>query len=202
MKNTNYIINAILGAAVIALFVLHFTGDKDATSASAAASTNSATVVSSGTIAYFKVDSVMANWDLYYSVQEELAKKQTELETDFNSKSEDFMKRMEDAQYKTQRGLVTRAEAQELQQQLGAEQQNLVNLEQSYALQLQEEGLVKNRQMIDQLEQFLAKYNETKGYSYIFSYAFGGNLLYGDDALDITAEVIEGINAAYPAEKE
>lgn len=202
MKNINYVINGILGLAVIALFVLFFT-DKDNSSVSDNTGSESAqtAVQSNGTIAYFVVDSVMANWDLFHSMQEELSSKQQEMETDFESKSQGFMKRVEDAQYKIQRGLVTRAEAEQLQQQLAAEEQNLMGLQNNYALKIQEEGVVKNRQMIDKLELFLKKYNETKGYSYIFSYTFGGNLLLGDEAFNITNEVIEGINKEYPIEE-
>lgn len=202
MKNINYIIHGILGAAVIVLFVLYFSGDSADTPAQDQPSSDSAAVQGGGNIAYFKIDSVLANWELYFNVQEKLSAKQQELETDFESRSQSFMKRVEDAQYKMQRGLVTRAEAEQLQQQLAQEEQNLSGLQNNYAMQLQEEGIVKNRQMIDKIEQFLETYNTDKGYDYIFSYSFGGNLLYGDDALDITDEVIKGINKAYPPEED
>lgn len=202
MKNVNYIINGILGAAVIVLFVLHFSGGSAEEPVQNKPAADSASVQAQGSIAYFKIDSVLANWELYFDVQEKLSAKQQELETDFESRSQSFMKRVEDAQYKMQRGLVTRAEAEQLQQQLAQEEQNLAGLQNNYAMQLQEEGVVKNRQMIDKIEQFLEEYNQDKGYNYIFSYSFGGNLLYGDDALDITDEVIAGINKAYPPEEE
>jgi outer membrane protein len=201
MKNINYIINGILGAAVIALFVMYFTDNSDGDSVQKSAPANRVAVEGGASVAYFKVDSVLANWNYYFAEQEKLAAKQTQLETDFEGKSSGFMKRVEDAQYKIQRGLVTRAESEQLQQQLAAEEQNLLGLQNEYAAQLQEEGAVKNRLMIDMIEQYLKKYNEDKGYSYIFSYAFGGNLFYGDEGLDITDEVVNGINEEYPVEK-
>lgn len=200
MKNINYIINGILAAAVIVLFVLFFTGNTSSTSATAGIQSGTTDEASSGTIAYFEVDSVLGNWDLYFQMQEDMVKKQTQLETDFEGKSKGFMKRVEDAQYKIQRGLVTRAESEQLQQQLAAEEQSLMNLQNDYSAQLQEEGIIRNRQMIDKIEQYLKVYNETKGYSYIFSYTFGGNLLYGNEAFNVTDEIIEGINAEYPVE--
>ena len=202
MKNINYILHGVLGAAVIALFALQFTGGSETANKTPERTTDSTVVAANGTIAYFVIDSVLTNWELYFQVQEELAAKQTSMSTDFDSKSQGFMKRVEDAQYKIQRGLVTRAEAEQLQQQLAAEEQNLMGLQNDYAVQLQEEGIVRNRQMVDKLEQYLKEYNVDKGYSYIFSYTFGGNLLYGNQAFDITQEVIDGINAAYPAEEE
>lgn len=200
MKNTNLIINGVLAAAVIALFVLNFTdGDKAATEGGSKPA--QATMSQSGDlkIAYFNVDSVLANWDMYFQIQQELAAKQTSLESEFGSQQQAFMSRVEDAQYKIQRGLVTRAESEQLQVQLGEEEQRLVALQNQFGMQMQEESAVKNRQMIDKIEQYLEKFNDAYGYTYIFSYSFGGNLLYGDDAFNITDLVIEGINVEYTA---
>ncbi|MCF8224582.1 MAG: OmpH family outer membrane protein [Bacteroidales bacterium] len=202
MKNLNYIFNGILGVAVIILFVLHFSGNTPSgeVSKSQPAVESDSPGEKSSNIAYFKIDSVLANWEMYFNIQEQLGKKQQQLEADFENRSQSFMKRVEDAQYKMQRGLVTRAEAEQLQQQLATEEQNLMGLQNDYAAQLQEEGVVKNRQMIDKVEKFLAEYNKEVGYDYIFSYSFGGNLLYGNDAHDITKDVIAGINEMYPPE--
>ncbi|MFC2090528.1 OmpH family outer membrane protein [Bacteroidota bacterium] len=199
MKNLNYIISGILGVAVCILFIMQ-TVNKDKNEAEAITNQSKGISGDGIKIAYFKVDSVLAKWDLYFAEQEKLTSKQKQLEADFENKSQGFMKRVEDANYKVQRGLVTRAEAEQLQQQLAAEEQNLLGLQNDYTLQMQEEGVVKNRQMIDKLEQFLKKYNKEKGYDYIFSYTFGGNLLFGHEAYDITDDVIEGINKTYPAE--
>ena len=202
MKNINSIINGVLGVAVIALFVLYFTdGDKSDANEGPASSASAAVQSGDLKIAYFNIDSVMSNWDLYFQVQQETAARQTSLESEFTGKQQAFMSRVEDAQYKIQRGLVTRAEAEQLQAQLGEEEQSLVALQNQFGMQLQEEGVVKNRQMIDQIEQYLKKYNETAGYTYIFSYAFGGNLLYGDDAYNITSSIIKGINEEYAVEE-
>ncbi len=203
MKKTNLIINGVLAAAVIALFVLNFT-DGDSKSSNQATVENDSIMTPSGDlkIAYFNVDSVMANWNMYFTVQDELAARQTSMETEFESKTKAFQQRVEDAQYKIQRGLVTRAETEQLQQQLGQEEQTLLALQNNYGMQLQEESAVKNRQLIDQLEQYLKKFNETAGYTYIFSYSFGGNLLYGDDAYNITDLIVKGINEEYEVTEE
>jgi outer membrane protein len=203
MKNINYIISGILAAAVVVLFVLQFSGDRAAEpSETSSGQPDNAIPAGEVAIAYFDIDSVMANWTLYTDVQERLAEKQQQLESDFDSKSQNFMKRVEDAQYKIQRGLVTRAEAEQLQQQLSTEEQNLMGLQNNYSTELQEEAVVRNRQMIDNIERYVEEYNRDQGYSFIFSYSFGGNLMYGDDAYNITQEIIEGINQAYPAETE
>jgi len=196
MKIANIVTNVILGAAVIVLFVFHFSGDKkvDAGKDSAAALLANPGDIS---IAYFNMDSVMTQWDLYDEYQQDLEQKQTELEADFAGRTETFYQSVQDAQYRIQRGLVTRSEAEQLQQQLASEEQNLQLLQNQYAVQLQEEGMVKNRQMLDMIERYVAELSEAAGYSYVYSYTFGGNLIYGAKPYDITAQVVQGLNERF-----
>ena len=197
MKIGNIVTSGILAVAVIVLFVLHFTGNGkqvEGGSSGAAAEIVSPSDIS---IAFFNMDSIMANWDLYYQYQQELGQKQAELESDFAGRTETFYQSVQDAQYKIERGLVTRSEAQQLQQNLANEEQNLANLQNQYAGQLQEESVVKQRNLIDMIERYVAELSREKGYSYVYSYQFGGNLIYGAKPYDITKEVVAGLNEKY-----
>jgi outer membrane protein len=197
MKIANIVTSAILAVAVIVLFVLHFSGNgKQVHSGEGGISAELASP-SDISIAYFNMDSVMAQWDLYFDYQQELGQKQSELESDFAGRTETFYQSVQDAQYKIQRGLVTRSEAEQLQQQLESQQQNLANLQNQYASQLQEESLVKQRKLIDMIERYVTELSKEKGYSYVYSYQFGGNLIYGAKPYDITNEVVAGLNAKY-----
>jgi len=196
MKIANIVTNVILAAAVIVLFVFHFSGDKKVKTGDNAAA---ALVANPGdiSIAYFNMDSVMSQWDLYEEYQQDLEQKQTELEADFAGRTEIFYQSVQDAQYKIQRGLVTRTEAEQLQQQLASEEQNLQVLQNQYGVELQEEGMVKNRRMLDMIERYVAELSEANGYGYVYSYTFGGNLIYGAKPFDITAQVVKGLNDTY-----
>jgi len=196
MKIANIVTNVVLGAAVIVLFVFHFTGGEKKVSGEEATSSLVANP-SDISIAYFNMDSVMSQWDLYFDYQQELQQKQTEMEADFAGRTETFYQSVQDAQYKIQKGLVTRSEAEQLQQQLGAEEQNLMTLQNQYAAELQEEGMVKNRRMLDMIEQYVKELSEAKGYSYVYSYSFGGNLIYGAKPYDITSQVVAGLNEKF-----
>jgi len=197
MKIANIVTNVVLGAAVIVLFVFQFSGgeknEKSGEHAAAALVANPGDI----SIAYFNMDSVMSQWDLYDDYQQDLSQKQTELEADFAGRTETFYQSVQDAQYKIQKGLVTRTEAEQLQQQLATEEQNLQVLQNQYAVQLQEEGMVRNRQMLDKIETYVAKLSMEQGYSYVYSYAFGGNLIYGAKPYDITAQVVKGLNEEF-----
>jgi len=197
MKLANLITNVVLGVAVIVLFFFMFSDNEKKEGSSKNADAIEIVDPSDISIAYFNMDSVTSQWDLYYDYQQEMGQKQSELETDFAGRTETFYQSVQDAQYKIQRGLVTRTEAEQLQQQLASEEQNLMTLQNQYAAQLQEEGLVKNRKMLDMIERYVAELSEERGNSYVYSYQFGGNLIYGAKPYDITAEVVAGLNEKY-----
>jgi outer membrane protein len=197
MKIANIVTNVVLGAAVIVLFVLHFTSGENHEKGSVESDSAMTAIPGDISIAYFNMDSVMSQWDLYYDYQQDLEQKQTELETDFAGRTETFYQSVQDAQYKIERGLVTRSEAEELNQQLQNQQQNLQNLQNQYMSQLQEEGMVKNRKMLDMIEKYVAELSQENGFSYVYSYSFGGNLIYGAKPYDITAQVVQGLNERY-----
>ena len=197
MKIANIVTNVVLGVAIIVLFVFHFTGNDKKESGSDNSSSAVMANPSDVSIAHFNMDSVTSQWDLYYEYQQELGKKQAEMEADFAGRTETFYQSVQDAQYKIQRQLVTRSEAEQLQQQLASEEQNLMTLQNQYSAELQEEGMVNTRKMIDMIERYVAELSQEKGYSYVYSYQFGGNLIYGAKALDITNEVVAGLNAKY-----
>jgi len=196
MKIANIVTNVVLAAAVVVLFVLHFSGGEKTENKTEQSNVQMADP-SDISIAYFNMDSVMSQWDLYFEYQQELGQKQSELEADFAGKTESFYQRVQDAQYKIERQLVTRSEAEQLQQSLAAEEQNLMALQNQYTADLQEQGMVKNRQMIDMIERYVKELSESTGYSYVYSYSFGGNLIYGAKTYDITTQVVAGLNQKY-----
>ena len=202
MKIANIVTNVVLGAAVVVLFVFHFTDGDKGEGKSENADSFTVTNPSDISIAYFNMDSVMSQWDLYFEYQQELGQKQSEMEADFAGRTETFYQSVQDAQYKIQRGLVTRAESEQLQQQLTAEEQNLMTLQNQYSQQLQEEGLVKNRKMLDMIERYVSELSQATGYSYVYSYQFGGNLIYGAKPYDITSQVVKGLNEKYQSGTE
>jgi outer membrane protein len=105
-----------------------------------------------------------------------------------------------DLQTKVNKGLLTRAEAEQMNQQLAGDQTQLENLNATYTQQLQEEGIVSNRKVIDYIMVYLKDYTKDKNIRFVFSYTFGGNLLYMDGAFDITNDILAGVNQKYLAE--
>jgi outer membrane protein len=199
MKNLSLILNGILLVAVGVLFFLHFTSGPRAKKAKGADSLQAVTGVP---IVFINIDTLLNNYDYYADLQDEILDKQSELEAQMNSRTRTYEKNATDYQDKVNKGLVTRREAAELEQSLYAEQQEILQLRDQLALELQEEEQVRNRRLIENIMVYLKEYNKDYHYQFIFSNSFGSNILFARDSLDITYPVLDGINNQYREQKE
>ncbi len=154
-----------------------------------------------GGIVFVELDSVIANFDMAEDITTLLETKTKNSEAELTAKSQAFDRDVRDYQNKAQKGLITRATAAEMEQTLAQQQQNLINLRDQMAYNLNEEGMVAQRQVLEYINQYLKEYNAEYGYQYILAKQFPGPILYSDSTLDITTGVIAGLNAKYNAEK-
>lgn len=202
MKSLNTILIVVLFAAIVPLYILFFTSGKgteiQGTSNEVVAREFSGEIL----IAYVNIDSVLSRMNMFTDIQAELSTKQKQLESSFASRYKTFEQSVSRFQNEVNKGLLTRSEMQEKEQQLNSERVNLESVQNEYMAQMQEQGLVGNRKVIDYIMEYLKEYNKDKRFQYIFSFSFGSNLLYVNEELDITNEVVEGINKKYIAEKE
>ncbi|MFN2314766.1 MAG: OmpH family outer membrane protein, partial [Bacteroidales bacterium] len=152
-------------------------------------------------IVFVELDSVIASFDMAKDITTELENKTKNSEAELTAKSQAFDRDVRDYQNKAQKGLITRATAAEMEQTLAQQQQNLINLRDQMAYNLNEEGMVAQRQVLEYINLYLAEYNAEHGYQYILAKQFPGPILYSDSTLDITAGVIAGLNSKYNAEK-
>jgi len=153
-------------------------------------------------IAFIELDSVIAHFDMATDKTTELEEKTKNSEAELTAKSQSFDRDVRDYQNKAQKGLITRATAAEMEQTLAQQQQQLLALRDEMAMNLNEEGNVAQRQVLEYINQYLTEFNSDKRFQYILAKQFPGPILYSDSTLDITAAVIEGLNAKYKAEKE
>lgn len=189
----NSLIIAVI--AVAAMVAITGCGPKQTEAAEA-----TSTVPENG-IAYVELDTVIAYFDMATDKGVELDEMTRSSEAELTAKSQAFDRDVKDYQNKAQKGLITRATAAEMEQTLAQQQQNLLALRDEMAQNLNEESIVAQRQVLEYINQFLAEYNEDHGFQYILAKQFPGPILYSDTSLDITADVIAGLNEKYKAEK-
>lgn len=197
MKNLTIGLLAVLFLAVAGLYILHFTGNKENMNQPAGVSS-----MPSGSIAYVNIDSVIFKFDMFTDKRNALETKQKSAEAELNSKGTQYERGIKDYQDKVTKGLVTRATAAEMEGSLTRQQQELLTLRDKLQTDLMEEEQVMNRQILDYITRFLEENRSQYQYQYILGKSFGSVVLYGDTALDITGQVVDGLNQKYKSEQK
>ena len=158
--------------------------------------------VTDGSIVYVELDSLTANYLMTKDLTAGLEEKAKKLDADFTNRQRRFESNVADFQNKVNKRLETQSRLAEIQEQLEREREGLYELSERYRMEMAEEQAVMQRKILQAIMDYLKEYNKEKGYRYILGNAFDAKILYADPALDITASVLEGINAKYRAENK
>lgn len=200
MKKTNLILNGISALAIIAMFT-QCSNNQAANTATSNQTTSAG--VSDLKVAYVEIDSLLTNYNLCKDLNETMIKKQENVEATLKEKMKSLDNEVRDFERKYQNHVFTPERAQQEQNRLLKKRQDLEALHQRLMTELQQESDKNNIQLRDSINAYLKEYNKTKGYSLIINNAGSNNLLYADPSLNITQEVIEGLNKRYtPAKSE
>ena len=92
-------------------------------------------------------------------------------------------------------------DAQNIENQLTQKQQNLYQYQQTLNQEMVDEQNKVNDQLYDHVTSFLKDYAAVHGYKIILNLKRGSGMLYGINALNITDDVIKGLNEKYYTEK-
>ncbi|MBJ6119999.1 OmpH family outer membrane protein [Pontibacter sp. BT310] len=153
-----------------------------------------------GDVVYVNADTLLANYDLFKDVKTRLQGKAQKAESDLKGKASAFEKEV--GQYQQRAAGMTQEQRAVTEQRLARRQQELANLNQSESNRLMSEESEEQKKIYDKVEAFLKDYSKEKGYKMVLSYSRGNSaILYSDESLDITEDVLKGLNEAYAKEK-
>jgi outer membrane protein len=201
MKNVLPIVTAVLAVLVAVLFYLHFKNHSQIDKISDKVTKQDTMANRPLKIAYVDLDSIQEKYEYYRTKMTEFDKKKENADRELNSS---FQKIENERVAFVQRGnAITQVEAESFQRDYTRKMQNLENQKRVMENQIQEEGIKTMEELRKRINEFLDEYNKTQGYSYIFSYSAGLNVLfYKDPVYNITDEVVAGLNEAYRKSKE
>lgn len=95
------------------------------------------------------------------------------------------------------------ANGQEWAQKKGAElqkrEQQLSYAQQALAQELQQESGKEMDSLVSGVKKFIKTYGKEKGYTYIYGTGDVATILYAEDKLDITKEIVKALNDKYKA---
>lgn len=173
-------------------------------SATATGETSSAeeSVRLSGKIAFVNNDTLINNYKLYKELSAKLEAKSEKIGKELDSKSRSLQSRAAQFNDKINKGLVTRAQAEEQGVKLQNEQQYLLEYRDKVLGELEEEQAVMFNNIWNNITEYLTEYNETAGYDLILNQNSATNtILIGNPAMDITMQIVEALNKKFDEDK-
>lgn len=173
-------------------------------SATATGETSSAeeSVRLSGKIAFVNNDTLINNYKLYKELSAKLEAKSEKIGKELDSKSRSLQSRAAQFNDKINKGLVTRAQAEEQGVKLQNEQQYLLEYRDKVLGELEEEQAVMFNNIWNNITEYLTEYNKTAGYDLILNQNSATNtILIGNPAMDITMQIVEALNKKFDEDK-
>ena len=199
MKRLNYLMNGLAALALIVLFA-QCAGNTDKQTTSAPAQAGG---LSEMKIAYVEIDSLLTKYRFWNDLNEIMIQKEENIRTTLNEKAKKLEAEMKEFQRKYENnGFVSAERAQQENQRIIKQQQDLQELQQKLTAELQAENQKNSLQLRDSINSFLKMYNQTKGYDLIISNTGFDNLLYANPSYNITQEIVDGLNARYTPSSE
>jgi outer membrane protein len=193
MKNLSLILNVVLLVAVAILFFLHFSSGKSGSSAGATG------VPSDVKIAYINSDTVLKYYDYREVAFKQLETKATQMDQDFRNRAQGLQNEI--AAYQRNVNSMTLGQVKSVEEDLGKKQQNLQMYQQSLNQQVMMDQEKVNRDLYERVTKFLKKYAAEKGIQIVLKYDLTSDVMQVSEALDISQDVIKGLNDEYTTEK-
>ena len=158
-------------------------------------------------IAYVLIDTLTSQYQKCKDLEEEFTKKRANAESTIAEKGKSLSNQMQDFQRKYQSNQFTQQQFESEQARLAKLQQDFQGLQERLSNSLQEEYQKDFQALTDTIQNFTKGYAKEKGYDFILCKSSGiDNVLYANEAYDVTAEVVAALNKRYksasPAKKD
>ena len=189
MKNVLLIINIILLVLVGYLYYLHFKNKGKVVQAIK----KSEAIINDGKskVAYIDLDSLQNNYGYYQKIKTEFEQKQSAANDEITAMQKKYQNRAMQLQKKA--ATMNQKEQEAAMQEINKMQQDLQTRKQSIDNDLYNYNSKMKEDILVRIQNFLKDYNRDGKYSYIFSYE-PGFMFYKDSTLNITGDVIQGLN--------
>lgn len=156
----------------------------------------------SGQLAYVDMDTIVLKYDMYTALSQEFETKASKADADLSARQRSLERDLIDYQEKAQKGLLTRLQMQTTEENLTKKQQDFMAQREQVLATLGEEERVMLNQVHYSITEFMKEFNKDYRYAMIVSTSAGSPVLHANPALDITKEVLAGLNKKYAAEKD
>jgi outer membrane protein len=147
-------------------------------------------------IVFFNYDSLTAKYEFFKKIQREMESKARGIENELMKKEQKLQEDFEF--YQKNAGAMTEQHRESKERELTKAQQELMALKENRSEQFAVQQQEMNKQLMDKLYGYFDKLSRENNFDYILTYQKGlPGVVFGADSLDITKELVEGLNKEY-----
>ncbi len=194
MKTPSLILSIASMAAVV---VFGTSACNSATETAKENETTEAAAALKGDIVYVDLDRILMEYDMANDLRSVVETKVQNIQAEVNRRGQKLEKEVASYQEKIQKGLMTRSVAEAQGQKLQEQEIEFNNYAAQKQQEIQEEQLVMMNQLGDAIQTFITNYNAEKKYAMILTNSGGAPVITADASLDITDDVLAGLNEEY-----
>ena len=153
-------------------------------------------------IAYVDIDTLLISYSLWIELNEEMIRKEESVRATLNEKAKSLQSEYEEFERKlNNNAFATRERAEAEQKRILKKREELEEISERLTNELAIENNKNSVLFRDSINAYIRDYNKEHGYNIILS-RIGDNILYIDNAMNITQEIVDGLNARHEKSKK
>lgn len=170
------------------------------TTAAKGDSTSSTATKTADKIVYVNADTLSAQYEYFKDAKAKLEGKAKKAQENLQSKGQAFQRELAEAEQKA--ATMSASERQATEERLARKQQELAQLNQNASASLAQDEQSEMTAVYNSITDYLTKHAKDNGYQYVLTYSkTNPAVIYADEKLDITKEVVAALNKEYKAKK-
>lgn len=201
-------LNVVLLVAVAVLFYLHFSSKREIADVKKIVNSDSVPKLTfdipknlaGARVLYVNIDSIDMKYEAFADLTQEAGKNYNYQMQVYQTKAKSLQDRYELLQQKSQMGTISSDDAAKEEAAINAGMAELKKMENNLAA-LENNAMQKNAIITNDITTYFKKYSQEKGIDYILGYGSSSNVLYANDSLDVTTDVLNALNANYRLNK-
>ena len=152
-------------------------------------------------IVYVNADTLLEKYEYFKDIRNNLEEKAKKAQADLQSRSNAFQREVADYQQKAP--TMSASDRQSTEERLARKQDELARHNQNASASFAQEEASENEKLYSKITDYLKKHSKAKGYKLVLTYSTSNPaVLYADESLEITDEVLEALNTEYKKEKK
>ena len=200
MKISTKTVSKLTAALVLSAVIVSCNNNKEQPKSNTPAAAAS-TQANADKIVFVNSDSLVNNYEYFKEIRTKLEAQSKKAQQDLSSKGNAFQREVAEYQQKAQ--TMSADERATTEQRLARKQQELAAFNQNASSALANESAAENEKLYDKVADYLKTYAKQKGYKMVLTYSKSNpSLLFADESLDVTKDVVKGLNEAYAKQKK